>query len=312
MIEIRQQIQSLKEQNRLKKFNFYKNHVKTMREYSAEELQELSGQRKSSKLKSIRNLSATGPNVGNILDLNKYSKDELRFLENISISYNPLTKQDFSPLNQCLCIQKLRIDHTNLKEINLDFMRAQPVYKVSIEGNMIEGIDLMPLASCTGLVHLSIGFNNIKRIDLKPLIYLKNLRHLFLDGNQYTEIDLSPLKELCNLETLSFGSYREMKKFNLIPIYAHGHLEDLFYSTTAKNEMEELEPFINDRTKVYYLKQEYYYEGNPDGSLDYRCKGRGRKELEEKVWGEEIMEPEKELQIINDIRCRYREKKKED
>ncbi len=283
-----------------------------MREYTADELQKLSGQRESSKLKSARNLSATGPDVGDILDLKKYSKDELRFLENISINYNPLTELDFSQLEHCLCIQKFSIVHTNLKEIDLEFLRAQPVYYITIKFNMIEEIDLSPIAFCTKLAHLSIGFNNIKKIDLEPLKYLKNLRHLFLWGNQYTEIDLSPLKELSNLETFGFGSFQTMKDFNLSPIYAHGHLEELFYSTSAKNELEELEPFISSRTKVDYLKQEYYYDPNPDGSLDYRCKSRGRKVLEEKIWGEEIRDPEKELGIINDIHCRFIEKKEED
>ncbi len=283
-----------------------------MREYSAEELQELSGQRKSSKTKSAKVLTATGPDVGDILNLRKYSKDELRFLNWISITHNPLSELDFSPLEQCLSIEKFRINNTNLREIDLEFLRAQPVYNITIDMNMIEEIDLSPIAFCTQLVHLSIGFNNIRKINLEPLKYLKNLRHLFLWGNQYTEIDLSSLKELSNLETLSFGSYRKMKEFNLTPIYAHGNLEDLFYSTTAENEMEELEPFITNRTKVYYLKQEYYYDPNPNGSIDYRCRSRGRKELEEKIWGEEIKDPEKELQIINNIRCRYREKKDED
>lgn len=94
---------------------------------------------------------------------------------------------------------------------------AATLEEVNLRNNLLNGIDLSPLTTCTKLITLSLNFNRLNAIDLEPLRNHTDLKYLYLYQNRFTEIDLSPLENCSRLLWLLL-SFNNLSSIDLSPL----------------------------------------------------------------------------------------------
>ena len=235
------------------------------------------------------------------VDFSTYDEQFLNIVKTISIRNHMMTELDLTPLESCDKIEKLTIERTNIKNIDLSFLEGKQIKLLNIRYNRFEDIDLSSLKSCHQLNSLSVGTNNLTEIDLEPLKNLKNLKKVNLAANRISEIDLELLRNLPLLDLL-FHSFKVFKEIDFSPLFEQKDLQWLVYSLPS-GKGEELKGFREHGRVIRYRKKERFFK-TVEGKFNVRCpkffKITGKlhgeciktdeKEIIRETWGEENRE----------------------
>jgi Leucine-rich repeat (LRR) protein len=142
-------------------------------------------------------------------------------IEGLYLYDNNLQEIDFDIMRCFLLIQSLEIGGNQIKNIGLDCIQGSKISKLMLNKNLIEELDLKPLAFCRNLSQLDLSNNHIKEIDLSPLIHCADLHKLSISGNDFSVVDLTPLVKHTALDSSSFDvnfwvSSRNLKRIDIL------------------------------------------------------------------------------------------------
>eukprot|EP00871_Galdieria_phlegrea_P002706 jgi/Galph1/3436/GphlegSOOS_G2068.1 len=104
-----------------------------------------------------------------------------------------------------------------------------------LNSNRFESIDLSPLTSCSKLERLWLHHNQLKKITLDPLKGCPNLRSVYLDHNCLTDnVDLRPFESCKVLKSLRLGANDQLKELDITPLLNCTTLSVFEFSVTTK------------------------------------------------------------------------------
>ena len=129
---------------------------------------------------------------------------------------------DALALGLSLCVREVSLAANVLQAIDLSPLASCPALVVlTLNSNRLTSIDLRPLSACKNLQRLWLHDNRLEHIDLEPLASCKTLRSLYLEDNSIHSqtLDLSPLINTQNLRSLRLGGNRLSGKLDLTPLF---------------------------------------------------------------------------------------------
>jgi hypothetical protein len=151
---------------------------------------------------------------------------------------------------------------------------------LSIAGNLLESINLEPLAKMRELERLDLSENNLKEIDIQPLEELKKIEFINLHGNLLKEIDFKPLNNK-NIVKIHADSYNNFEQIELEPLFEN-YTEERCFGENGKQkcltiltfscekfDIMTIEKQISKEINITY-KKEYHYFETVSGELNAR------------------------------------------